>query len=685
MKPRRLLLIILCIYFATSCSPNVTSVPKPTATVINTPTAVATNTPDPLVAQKAAMLYQQDFESGIPTGIESWWGTKWDIQTEVTGNHVFCNVPSDKYTGGNFGTATWGDYAVQMKVKFQEFLSDKPSVAANIRRNQGSSEGYSGLIDLYYGVANLFFGEPYVELGLSPFVPKLNTWYTMRVEAAGNLFKYYIDQQLMAEKTDDHRQQGSAGFTVSPQTKVCVDDIRVWALTKDGSIAQAPTQLPASAAIPNKTVAERLNSQKFPKLFILNQLPAPSDAFINQAAYRDIIVLDFDTVTTRPDYLGASGIIRRINPNAIILAGLSAASTFMEDPNYIRSTFISQIKPEWYMKDIYGKPYHLEPQGSSPWTLMFNLSTGINTFMPDFLANNVMNTGLVDGIYFDWIHEVWSAFKYRTDNPPNSQMDINSDGIVDSDVMINTMMADGTRKMLNESRKVFPVGSLIAGNTGDGVLAVGGNAKTDDTYLNLLNGRMLEAFLSNSGSSWLESMRSAALMEQASSEPRMPLFLAQGTENGFDHLRYTLANALMFDGYFTMTQGTSWFIEDPYTASWWYDEYAVDIKTGKATQSLDAKGYLGLPLSDGYNADNKEEMLKTLLLNNDPRAEYKVWRRDFQNGIVLVNPSGNKKTIDLHGTYRKILGVKDPKFNDGSTVTEVTLLPQSGIILLNMP
>lgn len=141
----------------------------------------------------------------------------------------------------------------------------------------------------------------------------------------------------------------------------------------------------------------------------------------------------------------------------------------------------------------------------------------------------------------------------------------------------------------------------------------------------------------------------------------------------------------MFDGYFAMTESRTWFNSSPYRDRWWFDEYSVDLSTGQAIKSLEGKGFLGIPLNEGYNVDDKEEKLRLLLLNNDLNAKRRIWRRDFQNGIVLVNPSGNIKTVDLNGQFRKILGIKDPDFNDGSVVTIIDLPPHSGIILLNMP
>ena len=59
-----------------------------------------------------------------------------------------------------------------------------------------------------------------------------------------------------------------------------------------------------------------------------------------------------------------------------------------------------------------------------------------------------------------------------------------------------------------------------------------------------------------------------------------------------------------------------------------------------------------------------------------------VWRRDFQGGISLVNPTMTPVTVELGGTFRKILGTQAPNVNDGSLVSQVVLPPQDGIILL---
>ncbi len=59
-----------------------------------------------------------------------------------------------------------------------------------------------------------------------------------------------------------------------------------------------------------------------------------------------------------------------------------------------------------------------------------------------------------------------------------------------------------------------------------------------------------------------------------------------------------------------------------------------------------------------------------------------VYRRDFDNGIVLVNATTQTVSVPLDDEFHKIDGTQDRTVNDGSTVSEVSLPPLDGIILL---
>ena len=59
-----------------------------------------------------------------------------------------------------------------------------------------------------------------------------------------------------------------------------------------------------------------------------------------------------------------------------------------------------------------------------------------------------------------------------------------------------------------------------------------------------------------------------------------------------------------------------------------------------------------------------------------------VWRRDYPGGLALVNATAITRTVPLNGTFQKITGSQVPEINNGSLVTQVTLPPLDGLILL---
>jgi hypothetical protein len=59
-----------------------------------------------------------------------------------------------------------------------------------------------------------------------------------------------------------------------------------------------------------------------------------------------------------------------------------------------------------------------------------------------------------------------------------------------------------------------------------------------------------------------------------------------------------------------------------------------------------------------------------------------LYRRDFQNGIVLVNPAGTAMTAPLERDFRRILGTRDLATNNGATVTQVTVGASDALFLI---
>lgn len=58
-----------------------------------------------------------------------------------------------------------------------------------------------------------------------------------------------------------------------------------------------------------------------------------------------------------------------------------------------------------------------------------------------------------------------------------------------------------------------------------------------------------------------------------------------------------------------------------------------------------------------------------------------VFRRNFDNGIVVANATPSNRVVDLGGTFQRIKGNQDP-INNGATLTSVTIDPWDAAILV---
>ncbi|NDJ77514.1 MAG: hypothetical protein GYB65_14775 [Chloroflexi bacterium] len=118
-------------------------------------------------------------------------------------------------------------------------------------------------------------------------------------------------------------------------------------------------------------------------------------------------------------------------------------------------------------------------------------------------------------------------------------------------------------------------------------------------------------------------------------------------------------------------QDYAWFGDIPLTPDW--QHFTL---TAQATgDNPAARFYFGLGTNGGQ------------VWVDDVRLQagsLRVWRRDYEGGIVLINVTSTPQTIDLEGTFQKINGTQAPDINDGSRVTEVTLPPYDGLILLRV-
>jgi len=106
------------------------------------------------------------------------------------------------------------------------------------------------------------------------------------------------------------------------------------------------------------------------------------------------------------------------------------------------------------------------------------------------------------------------------------------------------------------------------------------------------------------------------------------------------------------------------------------------------------KGYLGKPESEAYDVNDPQVRLSDLMLaagwfadgEEAENMNSRVWRRNFENGCVIVNPTSSPRTVGNLGSdrYIKIAGFQDPAHNDGKVVDETLVVgPKDSFILIN--
>ncbi len=272
----------------------------------------------------------------------------------------------------------------------------------------------------------------------------------------------------------------------------------------------------------------------------------------------------------------------------------------------------------------------------------FSLNTSIfNTPYLDYIANYQKQH------YYD--PGSWQLDGFYTDNvfsSPRIDGDWNRDGSTDArgDPQVQTLFRQGYRYYFDRLRQIMP-GKMQIANMG----FQPGQPQPEYEYQ--LNGGVMEGLIGYSWSvdEWggfdkMMGMYRETLYKIA--DPKLAIFHTNGAAWDYRTMRYGLASCLMDDGYFFYS------IDDNYSGVAWFDEYNANL--GYATSSPATASWQG-----------------------------GVYRRDFQNGIVLVNPKGNgTRQVFLEDDFVKINGSQDRSVNDGSTVRSVTLQDHDGIVLM---
>ncbi len=326
--------------------------------------------------------------------------------------------------------------------------------------------------------------------------------------------------------------------------------------------------------------------------------------------------------------------IRKMNPDIIILPYVATVSwndLYWVDP--LHKQIYPNINSDWWLTDNTGKQLSVWPN-----TRALNLNTGWTDYLASHVKNDVISTGYWDGVFYD---EVQDSISWL------GSTDVNKDGSADSTSEANLLWQQNYKKLFETTR------SLI----GDEMIMIT-NGSSNPIFSEVVNGRMFETFPSanNSLGDWKNSTTEYLRLEKSTVYKPVNVINANsensGKQDDYQSVRYSLTTTLLGDGFFSYDFGTT-----NHAVIWEYDEYDA---------------FLGKPKSTYLNVFNSRQTA----------IDSGVWKREFEKGTVIVNATNQAQTIYLDSDFEKLHGSQDPITNDGSIISEITLEPKDGVILL---
>jgi len=301
------------------------------------------------------------------------------------------------------------------------------------------------------------------------------------------------------------------------------------------------------------------------------------------------------------------------------------------------------------------------------WLYTTGLSTSkvLSDYGRDFYVLNISTQAKKDSNgqnFAQWFGN-YTASEFGNPNPaldgiftdnvfwkPRRDGDWNLDGKIDSqnDATVQGWYRAGYRLYLDTMKKAMP-GKMMLANVADW-----GNANSVLTeYKGAWNGGVLEHIIGSSwsveGTGWDKMMAHYRKTMDALGAPKYGIFEQFGSTTDYQAMRYGFASCALDDGYYAFNDAAHQNSGVP-----WFDEF--DAKLGAAVSK---------PQTAAWQSG--------------------VYRRDFENGIVLANPKGNGvREVTLEADFIKIKGTQDPTVNNGATVRKVTLKDRDGIVLMRV-
>ena len=346
-----------------------------------------------------------------------------------------------------------------------------------------------------------------------------------------------------------------------------------------------------------------------------------------------------------------------------------AAAAKAINPNF--KMFIYTITEE---SDNPPSPSNLSPIASAPWWLTTSGTSG-SLVSSGYGSRIAVNLTTYSKVYNGQNYPTWRAQQdVRAFLNPFAAVDgIFVDGVFSAPRVNGDWTLSGTSQSETNptTQHIYRLGfnayfsavraaasssqQMIIGNVADWYQNALGLADVTD-YQGVLNGGVIESIIGESYSpetwgGWATMMATYSKIMNTMAAPKLLIFSVDGdSATDYQEARYGLGSCLLGDGYFYFNVAAN------------YNDYVT---------------------FDEFSANLGAALGPALVFPGAAAWQKGVYRRDFQNGIALVNPKGNgPQTVTLETSYKHLLGTQAPSVNNGQTVTTVTLNDRDGVILL---
>jgi hypothetical protein len=381
------------------------------------------------------------------------------------------------------------------------------------------------------------------------------------------------------------------------------------------------------------------------------------EGYREELARADVVVLNFYKGWRRGDMEPRDVLqdLKRRNPD--ILVGTYTAINEVRD-DWANRDFFEKIEREkgpngrgdWWARDNNGERVSTWPKTFDVNITEFVRPDSNGDRFPEVAAKRYYNMFYRDIPEFDFVYMDIARIA------PKSSPDWNGDGKNDSrgSEQSRTWWRQGVINYVEEFRRLDPslffVGNVTTWRDYD-----------IPQYHDVFDGGLLERLIgahysyegsdgegnTNSWGSWQLMMDVYRSTTAQMRQPSVMLFTIGGGATDYGLMRYGLTSCLLGDGFFSYIDK-----DNSHSSNPWFDEYGIDL--GAAVDQ---------PPTTAWQKG--------------------VYRREFENGVVLVNPRKNgAQTVELEPGFARFNGTQDPAHNNGQPVTRITLADRDGIVLV---